>query len=589
MHRSVILLPLSIVLTLLAVFLAEKQMYPRGSVAQMTVEAVPSPSKTTSLYSVSVEPKADLDESSPTGESAVLVTSARRLVTVCEGWCELPQGSVLSTPALYKHQAPYYFAIDPKPSSTSSFMIRVDNVLGVPSVGHVFYGDANHLSPAFRWRRFFGVDLVLIATGFAAISSVFALASVPLIADNRLILAFSGWMLACLGANVRLLGPLAHFSDKWLDLLGAFFFSVIPVMGLIYVQALWVTSVDRTMRREPELSLIGVSALGLIFFLLCVGYFYPDLLFKGTALVAFASVIFAVIAILRVQAPAASIEHGLLFGAFTLIFVDGAQAYTDDHLLGLSVQYTSFIPIFVAVSFLLYVLRRNRWAQRRLASVNAELHRELDAREREVKTIFAEREEQAKEASILRERQRIMEDIHDGFGGRLFALFLQAEKGVLSSETMALGLKESLQDLRLIVDSMDTADGDLESALGVLRGRIEPELELAGVRLKWSVNITQHDHGFGPRAVLSLYRIIQEGATNVIRHAHAQTVAVSITTPTDRRLFLELQDDGQGADECVAEGRGLTNIRNRVESLGGSVEFITADGFLIRIRLPFGT
>ena len=67
--------------------------------------------------------------------------------------------------------------------------------------------------------------------------------------------------------------------------------------------------------------------------------------------------------------------------------------------------------------------------------------------------------------AILEERQRFTRDIHDGIGGQLVSLLLRARRGKLGKNEMIQEIQSGINDLRLIVDSMDHVGDDLSSAL----------------------------------------------------------------------------------------------------------------------------
>jgi two-component system, NarL family, sensor histidine kinase UhpB len=96
---------------------------------------------------------------------------------------------------------------------------------------------------------------------------------------------------------------------------------------------------------------------------------------------------------------------------------------------------------------------------------------------------------------------------------------------------------------------------------------------------------------------LTLYRLLQEGITNISRHAHARQVRIQVqrstTSPraTDDEIVFTLTDDGRGTDlGTYRQGLGLIGMRERVEMLGGQLRVTTAPGagFGILARIPAG-
>jgi signal transduction histidine kinase len=84
-----------------------------------------------------------------------------------------------------------------------------------------------------------------------------------------------------------------------------------------------------------------------------------------------------------------------------------------------------------------------------------------------------------------------------------------------------------------------------------------------------------------------IYRIVQEALHNVMQHAKAHNVRVSIHL-ADERIHLSIHDDGKGFPSKGERGMGLLGIEERVSHLGGSfaVESDPGEGALLRIILP---
>ena len=90
----------------------------------------------------------------------------------------------------------------------------------------------------------------------------------------------------------------------------------------------------------------------------------------------------------------------------------------------------------------------------------------------------------------------------------------------------------------------------------------------------------------GPEALL-VFRLVQEALTNAVRHAKAQSVAVSATS-TARELQLVVRDDGHGFDPVsVVSGLGLHIVRERVALAGGTLRIDSGSGgTTVRVDLP---
>jgi glucose-6-phosphate-specific signal transduction histidine kinase len=85
----------------------------------------------------------------------------------------------------------------------------------------------------------------------------------------------------------------------------------------------------------------------------------------------------------------------------------------------------------------------------------------------------------------------------------------------------------------------------------------------------------------------TVYRVMQEGITNVLRHAQATEMHLKATVP-DGKVIVEISDNGIGMPANVVMGRGLTGMRERVRALGGTFELFRSDGRTrVRCSLPF--
>ena len=91
-----------------------------------------------------------------------------------------------------------------------------------------------------------------------------------------------------------------------------------------------------------------------------------------------------------------------------------------------------------------------------------------------------------------------------------------------------------------------------------------------------------------PRGIeLSAYRIVQEGLTNALKHAHASDADVIVRYRPDE-LEIEVRDNGRGGATSDGQGHGLVGVRERVKIYGGEMSAgrSTEGGFVLSTRLP---
>jgi signal transduction histidine kinase len=149
--------------------------------------------------------------------------------------------------------------------------------------------------------------------------------------------------------------------------------------------------------------------------------------------------------------------------------------------------------------------------------------------------------------------------------------------------------RTALTDMRHLLDAMRGDGRGVELApqpgLDRLDGLLE-DIERAGLPVRLRI---AGDRFPLPGGVdISAYRIVQEGLTNALKHAHATQAEVSLHYAPDQ-LSIEVRDNGQGAMDSNGSGHGLVGIRERVRLYDGEMTTSTpgGGGFLLRTRLAF--
>ena len=178
--------------------------------------------------------------------------------------------------------------------------------------------------------------------------------------------------------------------------------------------------------------------------------------------------------------------------------------------------------------------------------------------------------QQIKKRAQMEERQRLTRDIHDGIGGHLLSLLVRVKSGDASTVDIEKELQAGLNDLRLIVDSMDHSSDDLESALNTFHARARPQLTASNITLNWILSTPFAPGRYGPKIVLNLYRFMQEAITNTVRHSRADTLLIDLrcAAPADP-LRVYIADNGTGIDDLqnMPAGQGLKNMRARANNM----------------------
>ena len=529
---------------------------------------------------------------------AIMITTARWRAAISYCGQRAPSLANRSIPDTNKAFAPVYFPLKRGLCDDAVLEVRVDAGRQTPSLGRVYLGEEREIHRAFAWRRFAVVEFPLFATGTAALMTLLCVAALPLYRRLRFAILLALLMGVYTLRNTYYVGPIGAMSPIFADLLFALSTYALLGMSVVFINE-WTEK--RSLIRAIFAPLLGVSIFMILLFSAIGALDLGRLAIKVVYAIGAVCLIHIVLQVWRsyMKEPTAPVLQGMLFMAPIWAGVIDLVSSTFPGFgptlfgaSGLTIPYTPMMPVPIGIAVLTFVGQESRDIQHRLTQTNLYLSSELQKREEEVSQAYAAREEQEKMATVLRERQRIMEDVHDGFGGRLLALLLQAEKNTLKPKDLSDGLRDSLQDLRLIIDSLDTADGDIGLALGALRGRIEPQVRAGGLKLEWKMDVPADlDTDLTPRRILSVYRIIQEAVTNAVRHSGGTNVSVSIFASQDQNLEIIVKDNGTGIPERKKgqppSGRGLRNIESRVNGLQGDVDFrSSAGGLSVVVSVP---
>jgi signal transduction histidine kinase len=228
------------------------------------------------------------------------------------------------------------------------------------------------------------------------------------------------------------------------------------------------------------------------------------------------------------------------------------------------------------------------------AQANAELHEGLERRQVELEQLAASMVHQHEE-----QRSRLYRELHDETAQVFAALKLQLGMLREASEPARDEVLERAEELvRSGIRSIRTAARELRPALLDDLGLVPALRALADdfartTDFRVMVNLVETS-GLAAEAELALYRSLQEGLSNVARHAAGVTsVEIRLSRGADA-VTLEVSDDGGVGDEIdeAAErerrhGTGLIGMRERLAAVGGSVELQrTSAGARLLVRIP---
>jgi signal transduction histidine kinase len=311
-----------------------------------------------------------------------------------------------------------------------------------------------------------------------------------------------------------------------------------------------------------------------------------------------------------ILAAALSFVDGLLIPSIESLFLVGlASAALLGNLRDARQAWTGLVIVLGAITAVVYNIPSHTTAELILIPVEfgitwavgfALRARSEQAEAAETRAERAERErEAAARLAVAEERARIARELHDVVAHAVSVMVLQVGAvrhklpDAMADDRDALkGVERAgrtaLTEMRRLLAAM-RLDGD-EAQLGPQPGldRLDSLLEEVG---RAGLPVQLHVDGDPiplPRGIeLSAYRIVQEGLTNALKHAHASDADVTVRYRADE-VEIEIRDNGLGSATSDGLGHGLVGVRERVKIYGGEMSAGTATGggFVLSTRLP---
>jgi len=209
--------------------------------------------------------------------------------------------------------------------------------------------------------------------------------------------------------------------------------------------------------------------------------------------------------------------------------------------------------------------------------------------------------DQERTLAMLKEREWLARELHDGIGQVAAAAHMQAE---VARELLARGdvaqaesclrsiaqgtreIKESVGDYLAGIKARSSSDCGFFDAI---RRYIDRYGRQYGIRAEWIAPPEWEERDIDSTIGAQLQPIVQEALINARKHAGARSVRVAFT-PRESGFRVAIEDDGRGFDpEGAGEGFGLRAMRGRAEALGGSLKIASAPGrgTLVTIEVPW--
>jgi len=201
-------------------------------------------------------------------------------------------------------------------------------------------------------------------------------------------------------------------------------------------------------------------------------------------------------------------------------------------------------------------------------------------------------------AITLSERQRILRDLHDSVSQKLYGLVtlteaaqaaLEAESPMNPAEILSRigeNARQAVKEMRLFLFQMQPLDIEKEGLISVLHHRLAAVEGRADIRARL---LSDENVFLTKDKEVALYFIAQEALNNVLRHAHASSVLITVKQGK-RNVILRIQDDGIGFDPKKVErgGMGLSNMKERALQIDGKLNVLSKPGQGTKIVITVG-
>ncbi|HRO60886.1 MAG TPA: hypothetical protein PK177_17250, partial [Burkholderiaceae bacterium] len=364
--------------------------------------------------------------------------------------------------------------------------------------------------------------------------------------------------------------------------------------GFVIAMTLFMLRVARLHRPAIERALIAywptgplLLALGGIGWEQQVEHFYQ----AGLVVVATAMLAATAVAGWRRRTPGVlalcvGVLFGLALGVRDYLLTIGLLDYEGAYLMHIGAN-----GLLLTVGVLL--TGRFVQAMRESADVSASLSARVRKREDELLVYHERLRQLERERTASEERQRIIQDVHDGLGSQLVSSLAMVERGTWNPAEVARALREAIEDMRTAVDTLALGDEDLPASLRGLVARLAPRFRAAGIELTLHIDDAANPSPTPADTAHQVLRILQEALANTLKHSGAAHADVAVTGDPDKAQFvLQVSDDGRGFDPAVGRtgGRGLGGMRCRAAHIGARLDIDShSGGSRVRLSLPVNT
>lgn len=450
----------------------------------------------------------------------------------------------------------------------------------------VYAGPYDRIGEATGWERFQRFDMVWLAIAVEGLLGMALLVLLPLSRFSRL-QTVTGLFMILVGAD-------AWFTAFGADALPYAWFPLLRYTVEYLMLVMVALTVNAFAGWRPRSAKIAFACFAIAVAILTIAMLVrgevtpvvPVLDATGLALLS----IYGIAALLRMSrtapGPAIRVMAILLVGITSTVW----DLLLHPAPTGPMLQASVLTPTLTTFLILFELALQGRQLSREADEAHTDLERQVLEQDATLLRSSNLLRHQERRIAIDAERQRLLRDMHDGVGGILTHLLLDTREGRVSQAEIGETLQSAVDDLRNMASAIDAANEPIDEALAMFRERLAVRLARSGVAFDWRSELASPAPRIDAPRLLSLYRLLQEGIANTLRHGQATRIVLEAAAVDDQRLLVALSDNGQGFDPGAArgspgEGRGLANMRRRAVQMGGDLCIESAPGQGTRLAL----
>lgn len=194
---------------------------------------------------------------------------------------------------------------------------------------------------------------------------------------------------------------------------------------------------------------------------------------------------------------------------------------------------------------------------------------------------------------VIKERERIIRDLHDDLGGSLSSIQLMSDL-IINHKLEEGKLKESItkisetsknisQQIKTVVWSLDSEKDTLQNLIEYINYYSRDFFQPTSISFEFNNSISEN-HFISGFLRKNIFLVLKEALTNIIKHSNATKVSLDIKATMDS-IYITIADNGIGIENINHFGNGLKNMKNRIAEINGTIFIQNCEGTLINIEV----